>query len=331
MTILKRNSAIHMEIIDPDAPNAKEPITDLISLGEQFLIIKANGVYQAHFPEEIDKENTAPDTKSTYTKLYSVGSTNPYLTFGFLQFKSLVAFSAHKEQVFRHLWYTTRYLLNCEENLYYIYNETMRRGSEADKIITENKHKSFLPLLPTIPFLDEHVAQFLINAKHCLIQTFKIFHIILQAPDKGANFEDYYEWFKNRQAKYQGIYVTLKEDLNWIKEVSNLRNAIEHPNKGQNIEIRNISLLPGNKFNLPSWKYDLSRKGCRKQDYFSDIVADMNTILHNLLSFQEDVTALCLNQELIDTNSWIRICKKQNISSDCREKFFLSRVSKESC
>lgn len=327
MTTNSRNSTIHMEIIDPEAPDAKEPITDLISLGDQFLIIKANGVYQAHFPEEIDKENIAPDTKPTYTKLYSIGSTNPYLALGFLQFKGLVAFSVHKDQIFHHLWDTTRYLLSCEENLYYIYSETIQRGSQGDKIITENRHNPAIPLLPTIPFLEEHVAQFLIDAKHCLIYIFKIFHILLQTPDTESNFESYYKWFEDRKEKYNEIYLTLQQDRPWIKEVSNLRNAIEHPNEGQNVEIHNIKLLPGNKLCIPGWRYDLSRKGCRKQDDFSDIVTDMNTILHNLLSFQEDITALCLNQELINTKSWLRIGKKSEGPANCKTKFFLYRIT----
>ena len=321
---MNRNSAIHLEIIDPDAPDAKEPITDVYSLADRFLIFKPNGVYQGHLPEEIDKENSAPETKPTYTKIYSVGSNNPYLARGFLQFIQLTDFSSNKEQVLDHLWETTRYLLNCEDALYYIYKETLQRLPECDKKIEESKNKGFIPLFPTVPALDEYIARFFLNAKHCLINIFKIFHIVLQVSDYGSKFDKYLAWFQQRKEQYPEIYAMLKDDLPWINDVRALRNAIEHPGDGQSVEIRNITLLPGNKFSTPGWRYDLSRSKGRKQDFFSDVIMDINTILNNVLSFQEAVAILCLNQALKDEKKPVRIYKREEATESSRDAFIIS-------
>ena len=325
MSDIKRNSAITMQIIDPETFDDKEPITDLISLVDKFLIIKTNSVYRVQLSEEIDKENIAPNTKSAYTKVLSVGSNNSCLLLGFIQFKSLVDFSKNKEKLLQHLWDTTQYLLMCEDSLKYMVKEINKRVSQCYRVIEESKQKTYISL-PAVPSLDNHIAQFLINAKHCLINIFKEFNIMLKTPNKESNFEAYYKWFQDRKEQYQEIYLTLKKDILWIKKISNLRNAIEHFCEGKKIETRNFTLLPGNKFMTPSWKYDLSSSGCGKQDNFSDLVNDMNVILNNILSFQEDITVLCLNQELKDTNIGVRIFQNIKASPNGKGKFFLSRI-----
>ena len=92
------------------------------------------------------------------------------------------------------------------------------------------------------------------------------------------------------------------------------------------MQIRNFALLPENKFMPPSWKYDLSNKGCGKQDNFCDIVNDMSIMLNNIISFQEEIIVLSLNQEFKDENMCFRIYKKDNISPNCKNKFFISRM-----
>ena len=321
----KRNSAITMRIIDPEAFDDKEPITDLISLVDKLLIIKTNSVYQPLLPEEIDKDNIAPNTKSAYAKVLSVGSSNPCLLLGFIQFKPLVDFSKNKDILLQHLWNTTQYLLICENSLKYIYKETDKRIPECNSAIARSKQKTYIPL-PAVPLLDNYIAQFLLNAKHCLINIFKEFNIMFKTPNREGNFEAYYKWFQERKEQYQEIYLTLSKDILWVKKASNLRNAIEHPREGQRIEVRNITLLPGNKIMLPSWRYDLSSSGCGKQDNFSDIVNDMSIILNNILSFQEDITVLCLNQELKDMNIGVRIFRNIKVSPNDKGKFFISRI-----
>lgn len=324
MSDLKYNSPIHMEIVDTDASNPKEPITDIIALKDKLLVVKPNGVFRMFLPEEIDKDHIAPNTKPTYTKLLKVGSNDPVLSLGFIQFKPLVDFSTHKDEILYHLWNTIQYLLKCEESLLYIYSETDKRVKLCDNIIEENKGKPYIPLLPSVPNLNNYIFQFLMNARHYLINLFKTFNIIFKTPNMGSNFDAYYKWFQDREDQYKEICLILKKDIQWIKKISNLRNALEHPNEGQKIEIRNFALLPGNKFALPSWKYDLSNKGYGKQDNFCDIVNDISIMLNNILSFQEDIIVLSLNQEFKDKNACFRICRKENTASNFKNKFFVS-------
>ena len=47
-------------------------------------------------------------------------------------------------------------------------------------------------------------------------------------------------------------------------------------------------------FSAPSWCYDLSERGGSVQGYWSDIVRDMDTHLHNMLTFFEELYILCV-------------------------------------
>lgn len=309
MKYFSRKSAISMDIVDPESPNATEPITDLISLGDIFLIIKAHGIYQGHFPEDIDPEGQDLSTKPTYTKLYSIGSTNPYVARAFIQIKTLVDFSQKKVELLSLLWETVQYLFRCENDVFYIYNETLKHLPVCDKIIEQNKHKNFIPKLPTVPFLETHVAQFLINTKHFLVNSFKIISIICSSANYESNFEKYKEYLQ-KNPQYKDLLQLITEDLKWIKILTNMRNAVEHPRQGQRIEIKNIALYPGNKVSPPAWRYDLTAKKCGKQEFLSDLLSDLDKYLYNLLTFHEDLWALCINHDLQKSFPFLCIAKE---------------------
>jgi len=88
----------------------------------------------------------------------------------------------------------------------------------------------------------------------------------------------------------------LAKDQEWIRFIAESRNAlpINHARAHFILEVRNFSLEPANKFSAPSWCYDLSERGGSVQGYWSDIVRDMDTHLHNMLTFFEELYILCV-------------------------------------
>jgi len=110
----------------------------------------------------------------------------------------------------------------------------------------------------------------------------------------------------------------LEQDKEWVKKIAEIRNAIQHPEKEQRIEIKNLTLMPGNKFSTPAWKYDLTKKNIGKQSDWTDLVHDFNVYLYNILTFFEELLILSLKDKFLK-NSFLDIYKKneKDILKEC--------------
>jgi hypothetical protein len=94
----------------------------------------------------------------------------------------------------------------------------------------------------------------------------------------------------------EAVLTLLAGDKDWIRFIAEARNALSVNHARQNfvLEVQNFKLQPGNKFSGPSWRHDLSDRGGPVQEYWSDIIKDMNTHMHNMLTFLEEVYILCI-------------------------------------
>ncbi|MFA6815772.1 MAG: hypothetical protein WCS73_05705 [Lentisphaeria bacterium] len=156
---------------------------------------------------------------------------------------------------------------------------------KCDELIEKFKTKSTIPPLPKVPGLDEHVRIFFNNAKLFLIETFRILHIFYGLPFNGRNathFTSHLTWLgKNLNSNHQ-ITKLIQQDMSWIRLISESRNALEHPEEGQKIQIFNIRIMHDNKFSLPAWSYNLSKK-LQKTQGQTDLINDFDVLLHNML------------------------------------------------
>jgi hypothetical protein len=94
----------------------------------------------------------------------------------------------------------------------------------------------------------------------------------------------------------RAVLTLLDGDKDWIRFIAEARNALSVNHARQNfiLEVQNFKLQPGNKFSGPSWRHDLSDRGGPVQEYWSDIIKDMDTHMHNMLTFLEEVYILCI-------------------------------------
>lgn len=314
-----------MEIHDPDNPDQEHSITHMLTIDGQLLIFSTNGIFRALTAETIDPEENYPDTRHSYEKLYSLGTSNALVARTVVQFKEILGLSIQgskrKEELVSRVWQCTKLLLECEKSLYHIYRHTMELMPKCDQIIEVHKTKANIPPLPKVPDINTHVSDFLMNGKLLLIESFRYLNDFFNMPfddRNAAHFNKHQEWLGKHLGVAHPLHQLISDDMKWIRLISECSNAIRHPENGQKLEVENISLKPGNKFSNPAWRYDLSKKNLGKQDEFTDLIQDFSVYQHNLATFFEEILLLCIQEE-IKSHPILALYKKipDHVHPDC--------------
>ncbi len=303
-SMINRNNAFSMIIQDPEQANDISPILKFLSIGEDLIIFKTDGIYRMLTAEKIDPNATNLETKHSYEKLYSIGTSSPYVARIIIQFEKILNLisneESNKREIITYLWNTNKLLLDSYMLVDTIIQQINPLSLKCDKIIEANKNKSDIPSLPKIPYLENQVRTFLNNSKLLLIEIFRSLHIFFNMPmsdRKCAHFDKHIKWLENTLGKEHPISNMLNHDITWIQILSESRNAIEHPNKGQKLYIYNFKLQPGNKFSQPTWSYDLTKKLGIKSDP-TDLANDLKVYIDNIFTLFEEIILLIISDKL---------------------------------
>lgn len=326
-----RNKAFSMEIANPNSEKA-DPINQAIELCGDLVTFHENSISEIIPASKIDPDNKEPDTRHSYQHRYQIGSNNPYIARTILQAKSILDSvklrkGLEKTNIIDHIWECTKHLISCEEAYYGIYNETMKKMHECDRIITEAKNSSHIPSLPQVEDLEQRGVVFLGNGKRFLEKVHNLLSVFYHSPNLESNFQAYREWAMKHLSTKKCLIGLLEENKDWIKMLAWYRNALDinHLEPDFKVKINNFKLHPGNKFSNPSWQYDFSReKDGTAQDNPSDIITDMDTFLKNMLTFFEALYLTCIKDNW-DTNFNFEIYrhKEENIRKECPVLFFV--------
>lgn len=305
--MFKRNDAFSIEIKNPDNIEEVDPIHTSIVVDNELFVIKEKSIYRVMTADTIDPDHKHPDTKHSYEKIFDIGSSSPYLARVTIQFDEIIKFLSlpkkEHEKLLSYLWQANRYLLNAFVIDTFLVEETTKLMPICDKIIEENKSKSSIPAFPQIPDLEGNVRTYLNNAKLFLIESFRLLNIFYKMPFGGkkiAHFNSHLEWVEKHLGKDHHIVKMISRDLGWIRLISECRNALEHPEDGQEVKFRNLTLLPSNKFSGPGWSYDLTKKLNLKYD-FVDLINDLSIFSHNMLHFFEGLFLISIDGKLADS------------------------------
>jgi hypothetical protein len=293
-----------MEIKDPTNIEEVDPINSSIVVDDELYVFKENSVYRIMTAESIDPDHEHPETKHSYEKIFDIGSSSPYLARITIQFDEIIKFlSLSKEEhqnLLSFLWQANRYLLNAFVIDTSLVKDTTKLMPVCDKIIEENKNKSCIPAFPQIPDLEGNVRIYLNNAKLFLIESFRLLNVFYKMPFGGKNvahFNSHLGWIEKNLWKEHHIAKMIARDLGWVRLISECRNALEHPEKGQEVKFKNLTLLPGNRFSGPAWSYDLTNKLKIKYD-FVDLIHDLSVFSYNMFHFFEELFLFSVNEKL---------------------------------
>ena len=258
MENFNRDDAFSMVIKDPENNNDDSKIIESLVIGDVLYIFKTTSIFKMLTAASIDPAREEPDTKHSYEKISNFGTESDYIARCILQAKKLLPFVTKNERstnkILEQLWELNLQLLNCKNivcEVDFYYSTLIDR---CNQIINDNQSSSVLPPLPKIPELEEKVRVFLTNSKLVLIGLFKFlaeFYPLPISDRSEAHFNNHLEWFESNLGADHEISKLLKIDLEWIRLLSESRNAIEHSGEGQKIYVTNFSLKPGNKFSSP--------------------------------------------------------------------------------
>lgn len=329
-----RTRAIIMEIKDPDALCEDDGIVQLLTLEHKLYAFKGNGIFEVLPPETIDPDNQHPETRPTNEKVYSVGLKDALVARMIIQFRDIIdLLPATKEnrvnayELKEHVWKANKLLLNCEKLQYEIYQETLELMPKCDAIVEANKNASYIPALPKIEKLDTLCENFLSNAKKFLVAAYELLNFFYAYPsDNPSNFQVCRENLEKQIGANHPVTDFLRVDEQWVKIISGMRNALEHPRKGNTVTIENFKLRPGNKISTPCWKYDLTDKVGIKQDDLSDIVLDMNAFIEDMLTYFEVLIVLCIS-DMLGEKSFLEIVRfpTEKINPQCPVLYIMQR------
>lgn len=321
-----RNSAFSMGIRDPDDPEDKSPIVQMLTVGNDLLLFKESSIHRVLTADTIDPGKSDLTTRHSSEMLYSVGAANSFVARMILQFKNMIGLAIsprdRENKFIEHVWEANKLLLECEKAYFHIYKHTMELMTKCDEIVEGHKKKPIIPAIPKIPDLETHVSGFLIDGKKFLVATYKLLHLFYQMPMDGrseAHFDKHRAWIKVKLGEEHPISKILEDNELWVRLIAECSNAVRHEENGLRLEVLNFSLQPGNKIASAGWRYDLTKKGLGRQDDYTDLISDLDVRIYNMLTFFEEVLLLCLQDELKDGPSKLAIFRipKESINPKC--------------
>ncbi|MDI9855176.1 hypothetical protein [Comamonas sp. 17RB] len=311
-------------MIDSSSIIASENINDKI-----LLIFKESSTYKLITANAIDPEEAQQDTAHTYEKIASFGASSIYVSRIFIQFKRIIDFISldglMKSIILEKIWSLNEQLLICAQSELNIREQLKDVMDKCQLIIEEHKSTGVIPALPKVKNLDNEVKTFLSVGKQFLIDCFKIIGDFTSLPinrNNEAHFDKHIDWLQKNTKYPNDLGSTLANDLPWIRQLAECRNAVEHPSEGQMINIENTRLLAGNKFSLPTWSYDLSKKLNIKQSGNS-IHEELDIYLNNMFNMLEDILLFCLGEKIKEnSNISIYTVSDDELDPKCPIKYY---------
>lgn len=327
----KRDEAFSIAISDPDlidesAIMAMENIDDKL-----LLIFKQNSIYKLLTADSIDPQKTQPDTGHTYEKIAAIGTASPYVARIFLQFKPIIdqiySDGSMRSRLLERIWSLNEQLLLCaqfESNIREQLDEVVHK---CNIVIEQNKLNRAIPALAKVKNLENDAKSFLLVGKQFLIDCFKLIGLFTDLPlgaRDEAHFDKHIKWLQQNRPAFKKLSLVLDNDIFWIRRLSECRNAIEHPGPGQSLTIENTKLHPGNKFSLPTWSYDLTKR-IDVQESFVPVHQELDVYLSNMFCFLEEILLLCVSESL-SGDGMLSIYKhnEEDIKSSCPIKYYCS-------
>ena len=301
MNKFNRDSAFSMSLSGKN-PSETDAINSMIALDGRFFCFSEKSIKEILPADKIDPKNECPNTRHSYQAVYDIGTCNSFVARTIIQsnevLKPLVLRKGlDKQLILNHIWTCSKLLFNCENSYYKIATQTTGLMHECDSLINNHKDGAFIPQLPQVEDLEQHVVSFLGFAKRFLEETHGFLCIFYDSPEYGANFNNYRNWMAKNRPDSDKLIGTLEQDKDWVKLIAWQRNALDanHSKPKFKVDIENFKLHKGNKLSNPSWRYDFRGKknGCLQKEA-SDIVIDMGTYLKNMLTFFEEIFILCV-------------------------------------
>jgi hypothetical protein len=327
-----RDAAFSFNVKNPNAEESSDAIQRMLELDGSLFCFSELSISTILTADTIDPGASEPSTRHGYQILYSVGSRNKLVARSILQAHEILNSVVLKDGpeikgTVNLIWEVTKHMLECENSLHGIYENTMELMPICDKLINDSKSGTVIPTLPQVPDLQGRVTTFLANAKRALEKAHRLLYFFFQAPSKNSNFKEYRDWMRMHKSAHPDVIKLLEQDAPWITFIADARNALDtiHAEPGYKVVVENFKLCPGNKFAAPSWSYDFSRENRGLQHDGTDLLSELDAMLNNILGFLEELYLLCI-RETWDDRFPFALCRlpDDQLNKQCPIPFFVS-------
>jgi len=285
----------------------------------QLLSFKTDSVYEGKLVEN-------QDTNTSKNKILDIGAKSPYLARVILQFepmiKSAIADEDTQNKLIKHIWKMNKELVACSTIFKSLKQEVNTLALTCNDIMAQSKGKATTPELPQVIDLEDRVNTFFITGNKFLVDTFKIFVILFDmtvAKNKESSFKDHSRWIGSHFGTTHNLAQIIEQDMSWIILLSEASSAIENPSKKDKIEIKNFSLIKGNKFIFPSWSYNLSHKKLGEIRNLN-LLEDLDILLENMFCFFEEIMLQSIQEKLNESGNTLLYLKKfeeEKVDANC--------------
>ena len=169
--------------------------------------------------------------------------------------------------------------------------------------------------LPQVLRVRERCESYLYNAKSALRDLSGILKPLFNLDSYESRYDRILEWSKDARGPTSPLTRLLEGDQAWIRQLVNMRNAVEHPDGNAHVlHIHNFEIVTpskGKPINIvpPTWHLN--------DDPQAGIVADMQTFLWNLLHFSEDFFIACLQEFGMHSPTMIVEIPEEDRNSEC--------------
>lgn len=183
-------------------------------------------------------------------------------------------------------------LIRCMEIYNRLYSEVEKVNREIEEKGIQTQSGGRVISLPHIMQLEEDVETYLYNAKSVLRDLARLFEPFFDKCFDHSKYNKIYRWALERFGENKPLPDFLKKEQDWIKDVVQRRNAVEHPGGySEHLFVENYQMVKEGgllKIVPPTWHLN--------KDKPSLLLIDLGMILENLLVFSEDLLVACLRQ-----------------------------------
>jgi hypothetical protein len=178
-------------------------------------------------------------------------------------------------------------LIRCDEIAKSIAEESEKIKTDIVSNNLSSQSNGRIIELPQVMDLVNRAETFLYNAKSSLRDIAKIFNSLFNEEITHSRYNEIIKVLEKKYGSDSPVVKLLKDDEAWIRNIVDMRNAVEHPSSKMGpLNIQNFDLLHTNEkgqrfFQGPVWFFNENRP--------SDISSDMSVTTDNILRLAEDL------------------------------------------
>ncbi len=231
-------------------------IYDMISMNGDLLCVTKNNIHSIRLADSVDPKRTNPAIPDMQQKVLPYGPGTPFVGRTFLQAKVLFENHCLVESVDCSKGiHTGLYFLKEIVSLHESTNAYVSEENEKNKTFEGKMDKDGSLRLPSMDSHEQRAKQFVINADHAsrhLMEIAQLFYSDIQNKNWCRQLND--KMTSDKKAASVGTDF-VESMCKWTWLMRNLRNAVEHPEPDDKVEIQNYRLTETGKVLPPTILY----------------------------------------------------------------------------